>query len=192
MDNLPDAEFVGEATDDQFGWSIDGGLDMNKDGFDDIIIGARFNDCPGQNGGSVYVYYGGNPMGIYPDISAGSSETDDALGSSVAMVGDWSESMPLAAGAAIWNDAGKDVNDPMHEGAYGAVFAFAVPASIPGDFNRDRCLDWTDLYILTQHWLDAVCCDLNWCGEADLDRSTTVNLVDLAMFANRWREGCSY
>ncbi len=192
MDNLPDAKFVGEATDDQFGWSVDGGLDMDKDGFDDIIIGARFKDCPSRDGGGVYIYYGGDPMGIYPDISAGSSETDDALGSSVAMIGNWSESMPLAAGAAIWNDAGKDVNDPAHEGAYGAVFAFAAPASIPGDFNRDRCMDWTDLYILTQHWLDAVCTDLNWCGEADLDRSTVVDFADYALFAHRWFEGCSY
>ncbi len=191
MDNTPDFEFVGYAAHDQLGWSVDGGLDMNKDGFDDIIIGARFNDCPGQDGGAVYVYYGGNPMGIYPDISAGSSETDDALGSSVAMVGDWSDSMPLAAAAAIWNDAGKDVNDPMHEGAFGAVFVFAAPASIEGDFDRDCCVGWTDLDIFTRHWLDADCTDLNWCGEADLDRSTAVDLADFALFAHRWSDMCN-
>jgi len=191
MDDMPDVVFDGAEDHDQFGWSVDGGLDMNKDGFDDIIIGARFNDCAGQDSGAAYVYYGGSPMDVYPDISASSSEDDDALGSSVAMIGEWSESMPLAAAAAIWNDKGMDVNIPTKEGAFGAVFAFTSPACILGDFNRDSLVDWTDLGIFTRRWLDTSCDDLNWCGEADMDRNTKVNFGDLALIADRWLQGCN-
>jgi len=150
MGNMPDVEFVGQATDDQLGWNVDGGLDLNRDGFDDIIIGARFHDCPAQDGGTAYVYYGGNPMDVLPDISAGSSKGDDALGSSMTMIGQWSKRMPLAA-AAIWNDKGIAVDNPMNEGALGAVFAFISPACMQGDFDRHGWVDLLDFNIFTPH-----------------------------------------
>lgn len=187
MDNVPDVIFDGAANHDQFGWSVDGGSDMNKDGFDDIIIGARFNDCASQDSGAAYVYYGGDPMDNQPDISAGSAAADDALGTTVAMIGDWSASMPLAVAAAVWNDAGQDVSDP----AFGAVFAFTSPACILGDFNRDSLVGWTDLAIFTRRWLDISCDDLNWCGEADLDHNTEVDFGDFALIAERWLQGCN-
>lgn len=191
MDNVPDLTFDGLVAHDQFGWSVDGGLDLNGDDYNDIIVGARFGDCASSNGGAAYVYYGGPLMDNTPDISVGSAAADDALGTTVAMIGNWSDAMPLAAVAAVWNDAGKDVNDPMQEGAYGAVFAFPAPACIAGDFDRDGLLSWTDLDILTKHWLEQSCTDLNWCSETDMDKSTTVDLPDFALFAHRWLEGCN-
>lgn len=191
MDNICDVNFIGAANDDQFGWSVDGGLDMNKDGFDDIIIGARFNDCAGQDGGAAYVYYGSDLMDNQPDISAGSSKAGDALGSSVAMIGDWSGGMPLAAAAAIWNDARMTVTDPMTQGAFGAVFAFASSACTTGDFDGNDCVDQKDLVILAQHWLYADCSDPNWCDETDLNQSEAVDLADFALFGYCWLGGYS-
>ena len=191
MDNVHDVEFVGNATGDQLGWDVDGGLDMNKDGFDDIIIGARFHDCPAQDRGAAYVYYGGNPMDVIPDISASSSEDEDALGSSVAMIGEWSESMPLAAAAAIWNDKGMDVNNPMTEGAFGAVFAFAPSVPVPADFDSNGCVNFKDFSVIGSKWEDTNCTDPNWCGGADFDMDGTMELDDFIVFVGYWLQGCN-
>ena len=191
MDNVPDVNFDGAAPHDQFGWSVDGELDLNGDDYNDIIVGARFGDCASSDGGAAYVYYGGPSMDSTPDISAGSAAADDALGTTVAMIGNWSDAMPLAATGAVWNDAGKDVNDPMQEGAYGAVFAFPAPACMAGDFNRDGSITWSDVEILDQHWLQADCSDLNWCSETDMDHDRKVAFSDLALLAERWLQQCN-
>ncbi|MFO7797694.1 MAG: integrin alpha [Promethearchaeia archaeon] len=50
-----DASFIGEASGDLAGWSIDGAGDINGDNFDDIIIGAPSNR---ENKGKTYVFFG--------------------------------------------------------------------------------------------------------------------------------------
>ncbi|KPL04056.1 MAG: hypothetical protein AMJ90_02025, partial [candidate division Zixibacteria bacterium SM23_73_2] len=41
-----------------FGFSVSGAGDVYGDGYDDLIIGARFNDVGGDNAGRAYVYSG--------------------------------------------------------------------------------------------------------------------------------------
>ncbi|NNM24562.1 MAG: matrixin family metalloprotease [Phycisphaerales bacterium] len=43
---------------DRFGWTVSGGIDVNNDGFDDVIVGAPYNDSGGSNAGRVYIYSG--------------------------------------------------------------------------------------------------------------------------------------
>ena len=50
--------FHGEASSDFFGWSVASAGDVNNDGFDDLIVGARSNDVGGSNAGRAYVYLG--------------------------------------------------------------------------------------------------------------------------------------
>ncbi|MFA6027530.1 MAG: FG-GAP repeat protein [Patescibacteria group bacterium] len=50
-------QFTGEAADDDAGVSISSG-DINGDGYDDILIGADFNDGNGLNSGAAYLIYG--------------------------------------------------------------------------------------------------------------------------------------
>jgi hypothetical protein len=190
MDNVPDVVFEGTFPHDQFGWDVDGGSDMNRDGYADVIIGSRFADCAGSDAGDAYVYYGGTAMDNVPDIGVGSTAAGDALGTAVAMVGNWSGASPLAAVGAVWNDWWKDVTDPMNEGAFGGVFAFAAPMSTPGDFDRNKCVNRKDLAVLTTYWLSTGCSNLNWCGETDLNRDTDVNLEDYSILAGRWLQGC--
>jgi hypothetical protein len=48
----------GDFNGDMFGWSISGAGDVNKDGFDDVLIGAPYNDEGGSNAGKIFLYYG--------------------------------------------------------------------------------------------------------------------------------------
>jgi len=48
--------FTGEAADDYFGTSVSGRGDVNNDGYDDLIVGAPYNDAGGSAAGRAYVY----------------------------------------------------------------------------------------------------------------------------------------
>ena len=48
----------GEAEGDQAGYSVDSAGDVNGDGFDDVIIGARQTDTNGEDSGASYVVFG--------------------------------------------------------------------------------------------------------------------------------------
>ena len=53
-----DATFTGVAIGDAAGYSNASAGDVNGDGFDDILISARFNDDGGSNAGATYLIYG--------------------------------------------------------------------------------------------------------------------------------------
>ncbi len=55
-----DVSFNGVNENDNLGWSIAGIGDMNKDGYDDIIIGAPGNDAAGIDAGITYIIFGNN------------------------------------------------------------------------------------------------------------------------------------
>jgi hypothetical protein len=77
--------FTGEATGDGFGWSVSGAGDVNNDGYDDLIVGARHNDAGGTDAGRAYVYSGqtGGLLWTFTGEAAG-----DRLGTSVSGAGD--------------------------------------------------------------------------------------------------------
>ena len=50
--------FTGEGAGDLFGLSVASAGDVNNDGFDDLIVGASFNDAGGTDAGRAYVYLG--------------------------------------------------------------------------------------------------------------------------------------
>ncbi len=87
-DNDPDLIYNGETTGDSFGASVAGAGDINWDGYDDVIVGARLNDAGGAEAGRAYVYYGGSLPNTVPDLILTGESPGDAFGTSVASAGD--------------------------------------------------------------------------------------------------------
>jgi hypothetical protein len=52
------ATFSGEAAYDDAGDSVSGAGDVDGDGFDDLLVGARYNDANGIDAGAAYLVLG--------------------------------------------------------------------------------------------------------------------------------------
>jgi len=84
-----DASFIGEAVDDQLGTSVSGAGDVNGDGYDDILIGAQYNDIGGQDAGKTYLISGGNgSIRFENDLTSVTATTGDDLTFSINMKGE--------------------------------------------------------------------------------------------------------
>ncbi len=93
LDNA-DTTFLGQADSDFSGYAVNGGGDVNGDGFDDILIGAYGAD-PGSKSasGESYLIYGGSGLGssinlLNADVTFSGKSAGDNSGKSVAMGGD--------------------------------------------------------------------------------------------------------
>jgi len=89
MDNIPDVTFTGESPEAYFGNSVDCAGDINGDGFDDIIIGAKWNDEVGMNAGKSYVYFGSTSMDNDVDLVMKAESLGELFGTSVSTIGDY-------------------------------------------------------------------------------------------------------
>lgn len=109
MNNTPDVTLNGAATGDRFGCSVSGAGDVNGDGYDDVIAGARFNTSALYQG-SAYVFFGSSNFNNVPDAVFNGSGTSDQFGFCVASAGDFNNDgySDLMAGAPYADDPGPD------------------------------------------------------------------------------------
>ena len=85
MDSIYDVGLSGQQGYDYFGYSLSDAGDVNGDGYDDIIIGAReYNNSAGR----AYIYYGGSPMNTTPDVIFDAESPGDDFGDKVSGIGD--------------------------------------------------------------------------------------------------------
>ncbi len=87
-DAAADLVLTGAATNDLFGCSVGTAGDVNNDGYDDIIVGARYNDAGGTTAGRAYVYFGGATPHKLPDWTLTGLAASDNFGISVGTAGD--------------------------------------------------------------------------------------------------------
>ena len=86
--DIADEYFTGATAGDLFGFSVSSIGDVNGDGFNDIIIGALYNDANGSNAGRAYIFFGGNITNNTADIILSGTNPDDLFGISVSSAGD--------------------------------------------------------------------------------------------------------
>jgi hypothetical protein len=88
MDSTPDVILTGEASGDSFGCSVSGAGDINKDGYCDVIVGAKNNDARWPNTGRAYIFFGGLDMDSTADVIFTGDGAGDGFGASVSNAGD--------------------------------------------------------------------------------------------------------
>jgi hypothetical protein len=73
--NLADADysFTGENASDESGISVSTAGDVDNDGLDDILIGARWNSDAGDSAGKSYIFLGSS-LGINPEINLANAD----------------------------------------------------------------------------------------------------------------------
>jgi len=85
VDLVADLVLTGAAAYDNLGLSVSSAGDVNRDGFDDVIVGAYYH---GAGIGAAYVYFGGLAPDAAPDIILAGEAAGDYFGISVASAGD--------------------------------------------------------------------------------------------------------
>ncbi len=107
MNNNVDFTLTGAAPYDFFGVSVGAAGNINSDQYEDVIVGACYNDAGGADAGRAYVYYGGAPMNVIADLKMTGKNAYDNFGWSVSYAGDLNTDgkSDLIVGA-NFNDAG--------------------------------------------------------------------------------------
>lgn len=87
-DAVVDVIVTGESERDMFGFSVSKAGDMNRDGFDDVIIGAQGFYLNGYDAGRAYVYFGSSAMDSTADVIFTGENAGDYFGEVIADAGD--------------------------------------------------------------------------------------------------------
>ncbi|MCP4306824.1 MAG: hypothetical protein GY788_18500 [bacterium] len=104
-------KIMGEAAYDEAGFSVSSAGDVNGDGFDDLVVGAGYNDEGGEDAGAAYVIYGGVNQAAYPERGPGVNIADVIVANRAVKIGGAAEGD--AAGNSV-SSAG-DVNNDGHD-----------------------------------------------------------------------------
>jgi len=136
--------FPGEAAQDYFGYSVAGAGDVNGDGYDDLIVGAPYNDAGSFDVGRAYVFCG--RTGALLCLFSG-EEVWEGFGHSVSGAGDVdNDGLDEVIVGAPYNSAGGT------EAGRAYVFGCeAFATSICGDANGDDIVNIGDIVYLVSY-----------------------------------------
>jgi len=125
--------FNGEDPGDRFGWAVGSAGDVNDDGFDDVIIGAPWNDQNGNDAGKVYVYSGRDGSMITHKLGQRAGDQFGyAVGGGLNLNGD--NRKDIIIGAPLNDDGGSNAGKVYvyAGGSWGQI------AAIAGEASNDR------------------------------------------------------
>lgn len=87
-DPLPDLTLWGMENFEYFGLVVSCAGDINRDSYDDVLVGACYSDAGGNNVGRAYVFHGGRAADSSPDWMLTGEDDGDFFGYAVAGLGD--------------------------------------------------------------------------------------------------------
>lgn len=177
----PDVTIFGKAGYDFLGMSVGGAGDLNRDGFDDIAVGAPETNG-GGNKGAAYVFFGKTALvgathdlggGGTPDVTIVGQSAYDYLGGSVAGAGDINDDgfNDLIVGA-YGNDTGGTTA--------GAAYVLFGSSGLSG--TKDLAGDGVDLTIVGSAGADRLGEDTGVAGVGDVNSD---GIPDIIVGANR-------
>jgi hypothetical protein len=136
----PDIGLSGAVNGDRFGYSVATAGDLNNDGFDDIIVGAPYNDSADgsiADAGAVYIFNGSAGL---TDTSASSADNisygktaNDHFGWSVSKTGniDGNSVLEVIVGAPHFNDGAKTDAGKVYVLTTGTVISEFIDLAVP-------------------------------------------------------------
>ncbi len=78
----------GAAAGDRAGYAVNGAGDVNGDGFDDLLVGARFADTNEPDSGAAYLLFGGTGVGGSGTVALGALDGNNGFRMDGAAAGD--------------------------------------------------------------------------------------------------------
>jgi len=138
-DTLPDLVIRGETGGDYFGCSVSTAGDVDGDGMDDLVVGARLNSETAFWAGKVYVFSGGAVMDTIPDLEITGESMGDGFGSSVLISGDVNGDYysDLIVGAPYFNTAQGTDAGKVYIYFGGPMLDASADAEIVGELSQD-------------------------------------------------------
>jgi parallel beta-helix repeat protein len=190
MDSIPDVTLSGEASNDFFGWAVSSAGDVNDDGFDDVIVGARNSGGTGK----AYIFFGNASMDTTPDVNLIGEASGDWFGYTVSSAGDVNcDGYSDVIVGARHNDAGgEDAGRAYiyHGGTFmdstpdvtltgeASSDQFGISVSAAGDVNKDEFDD----VIVGAHKAGGNGSAYIYCGAPLMDNISDVNLIGEASY----------
>jgi len=141
----------------RFGYSVAAAGDVNGDGYDDLVVGAKGNDSASPPSGAAYVYFGSENGSLDSSIRFSGAGSNDNFGISVSGAGDLNGDgyADIVVGAPLedttYADAGRayvffggssmDTTADIVLAGTGAGDNFGASVACAGDFNGDGIPD---------------------------------------------------
>jgi len=155
--DLADAEarLHGEAAKDKAGYAVDGGGDVDGDGYDDVLIGAIGEATAGTGAGASYLLYGPVSSSLalsVADAKVKGATSNDNMGSSLAAAGD------------LDDDGLADMLLAAYQGDDGGVSAGTVYIFY-GDLSGTKSASAADAKLIGEGTLDFA----GWSVDGDVD-----------------------